>query len=378
MNLVLLDRLPSDATLPPSGPANPDPAIDAQNDREAIIAWLMAKAGRSVHTCDSYVREAARFLCWLAERGIALRDMKVEHAHEFFAHLACPPAHWLRPRRRLRQGETIARTQLLVQGLSNQSIDHARTVLGLMCAYLCDAGYLSANVFRLSMKPLVVKETVQTRLLDLDAWNWLWNWACTRRSGSAFGEAEVTRTRYLLALLYHTGIRREEVAHSMMGDFHRRDGGWSLRIIGKGEKERFVTVNSALLEELIRYRNANGLSDYPVPGEDRPLLGSLHATRSSQTLTPRSVGRAVAEIAQRASAESDDPHITAQLNAMSTHWMRHTNASMRFLAGASSESTMDELGHADMKSTRIYLHVADRRRRDDAEKLAALTRTRTS
>jgi site-specific recombinase XerD len=56
---------------------------------------------------------------------------------------------------------------------------------------------------------------------------------------------------------------------------------------------------------------------------------------------------------------------------MTTHWLRHTNATHRLLAGASLETTQDELGHADPHTTRIYAKTSDTKRREDAEKLAA-------
>lgn len=57
---------------------------------------------------------------------------------------------------------------------------------------------------------------------------------------------------------------------------------------------------------------------------------------------------------------------------MTTHWMRHTNATHRLMAGASLETTQDELGHADPRTTRIYAKASDTRRKEDAEKLAKL------
>jgi site-specific recombinase XerD len=50
--------------------------------------------------------------------------------------------------------------------------------------------------------------------------------------------------------------------------------------------------------------------------------------------------------------------------------MRHTNATHRRLAGAASESTQQELGHTDIKTTMLYTQILDKERQDDAEKLA--------
>lgn len=200
----------------PLGRAVHGAAIDAQTDAEAAALWLRTKGSRSANTFDSYRREALRLLLWLGEQRLALAELKVEHVHMYYAHLKNPPKHWIRPRKP-RRDETLLPTQVLTGRLSYKSIDYTRTVLGQMCSYLRDAGYVQRNVFRLSAKPPVVVETAPTRLLDLDSWNWLWNWILALPSGKPADAAHAARTRWLFALLYHTGLRREEVAHGSMG-----------------------------------------------------------------------------------------------------------------------------------------------------------------
>ena len=73
-----------------------------------------------------------------------------------------------------------------------------------------------------------------------------------------------------------------------------------------------MTVNSTLLRELVRYRKSLKLADYPVPGEDFPLVASVNAARRSKPLTPRAIGLLVGTIGQRAAAECADEHCRAQ------------------------------------------------------------------
>ena len=348
-----------------------DVAIEAQTDAEAVAAWLRAKAGRSMNTFDSYKREATRLLLWLEDQGLSLNDMKVDHAHAFFKLLAAPPARWCRPKT-AKPDITLGRTQVLGAALSNRSIAHTRTVLSQLLGYLQDAGFVQRNVFRLSAKPLVLTETIQTRLLDLDGWSWLRDWLEAMPKGTRLESAHASRCRWLLNALYHTGLRREEIASGQMGDFVRRNRAWSLRVIGKGYKERFVTINSVLLGELVTYRRTLGLADYPVPGEDIPLVVSVSCARQSKRMTPRAIGMIIERVSESAARDCEDPHLSEQFKHMTTHWLRHTNATHRLLAGASLETTQDELGHADPRTTRIYAKTSDTRRSDDAEKLALL------
>ena len=361
---------------PTLGQAVEGAAIDAKTDTEAVMFWLHAKAGRSLHTFQAYRREASRLLLWLSERHLSLAKLKIEHVHVYYAHLAHPPQSWIMPRK-MSQHTTRLPTQTLLGPLSNQAINYARNVLAQMCHFLQNAGYLRCNVFHLSAKLPVTVGNEPTRLLDLDSWYWLWRWILARPGNKPMDHARNARIRWVFALLYHTGIRREEVAYGCMGNFVRRDHNWLLRIQGKGRKEKFVTVNSSLLSELVHYRQSLKLTDYPTPGEVFPLVASVNAARQRKPLSPRAIGLLIQTVAKQASMACDDEHHRVQISHMSTHWLRHTHATHRLLAGASLETTQDELGHADPRTTRLYAKINDARRKEDAEKLAKLSIEKT-
>lgn len=360
---------------PPAGSS--EIAIAAQSDAEAVSLWLQAKASRSPHTFESYRREALRLLIWLHVNGMRLSQLKVEDVHAFFALLSAPPAAWLRPRK-VAAGQQLAATQVLIGPLSERSLAHTRTILGQLLAYLQDAGYVQRNAFRLSLKPAVITETSQDRLLDLDSWQWLQGWLERMPSETRLEAAHALRCRWIFTALYHTGLRREEIAQARMGDFVRRQRNWSLRVIGKGNKKRYVTVNSSFLAELVSYRQARGMPDYPSPREEAPLIASVQAGRVAKPLNPRTIGLIIHQVGKQAAAECPDAHIRDQIERVTTHWLRHTNATHRLMAGASLETTQDELGHSDPRTTRIYAKSAHRHRLEDAEKLAALTTTSRS
>ena len=349
---------------------NEEAIIQANNDYEAIAVWLTTK--KKKNTRPSYSKEAKRLIIWLYENNLTLAELKVEHVHQYYAHLANPPAHWIRPRK-INHGDILETTQLLFGAQSNQSIDYTRTVLSQLCTFLQQAGYLRRNPFRLTARPVVVSETVVTRYLDLNSWQWLWQWILTLPRETKYEKELATRTRWVFALLYHTGIRREQAAEGKMGDFVKRDQLWLLRTIGKGNKKNYLTVNSVLLKELVIYRNALGLPDYPLPGDEYPLITSVYKARRDKPVQPRAISWIVQTTGELAVAMCEDPHIKEQLNNMTTHWMRHTNATHRLMAGASLETTQDELGHADPRTTRIYAKTTNLKRREDAEKLANLS-----
>ena len=231
--------------------------IDAETDIEAMRTWLIARGTRSINTLDAYKREAVRFLTWLNENQITMRAMTIADVHRYMDHLRSPPTHWLRPKK-TKRGTKLRPTQLMSGPLSERSVAYARTVLTQLFSYLHDAGYLPRNPVKLSNRPAVIIQSEQHRFLDVESWEWLWHWVCSIQGKNREQVAWSARARWLLALLYHTGIRRSEAASAVMSDFVRNDQFWTLRVIGKGLKERNITVNSALLEELRIYRLHRG------------------------------------------------------------------------------------------------------------------------
>lgn len=352
-------------------------AIAANTDIEAVRTWLQVRGCRSQNTLEAYRKEAIRLLTWIHERNLAFNEMKVEHVHQYFAFLAAPPPHWLKPKK-VAKHTVLKPTQLLTGPLSMTSIAYARRVLGQLFGYLQDAGYLSRNPFKLSSSiPVPVQDEIE-RFLDLETWRWFWEWLCTRTATTQRSTFKLDRARWIFALLYHTGIRLQEIAKGNMADFgkseiHGLGETWRLRVCGKRNKVRWVSVNSSLLSELIRYRKSlSMLTPLPSPSDIYPLVASINDARASKALCRRSIGLIVHDVFKLAINDCQDERIANNLSLASTHWLRHTNATHRIMAGADLITTQDELGHANINTTRIYAKSVDKKRFLDAEKLAEM------
>lgn len=321
-------------------------SYELKQDIEAIKMWLNARANRSQHTFDAYKKEATKLLNWLHSNNLYLKKLSLLDANNYFL-------------------------MLEKSGITLKSVKQARVILNLMFSYLQNLGYLQQNVIKLTPMLGCEQELVPTRYLDLDAWLWLWRWL-TFRTAKNDNEARLNaRNRWLFALVYYTGIRREEVAKGKMSDFMYSNNRWVLKVIGKGKKVRYVSVNSTLLQELRKYRTYFNLCELPNSDENYGLVMPLRGNKC-RTVTPRAIGLMIHEVRVKAVLDCEDQHILMQIKDMSTHWMRHTNTTHRYLAGASTETIQDEQGHADPKTTRIYLHTLPRQRQRDAEKLADL------
>ena len=63
-------------------------------------------------------------------------------------------------------------------------------------------------------------------------------------------------------------ISRYQRWQPQMGHFQAdQEGNWWFLTVGKGNKEREISVSDAMLEALKRYRLSRGLSSLPMPGE---------------------------------------------------------------------------------------------------------------
>lgn len=143
---------------------------------------------------------------------------------------------------------------------------------------------------------------------------------------------------YLLGLtLVMLGLRVSEVVQIKTGDFHKDPAGistWLTVVKGKGGKSREVKVPPVLGQLLQKYMDKEGKT--MLDARVFPLTG-----------------RQVERIIQRAREN-------ARLKKKVTpHWLRHTNATMALLFGASIQQVQDHLGHAQINTTQRYLHTVD-------------------
>lgn len=343
--------------------ASSDCVFDAVGDLDAVRFWLNAKANKSPNTMTAYRKEAYRFMDWLRPHRLTFGQVKLNHVEAYLNWLREPGTQ---PPRTIKSALRL--TNLIAEGLTPEAINYGRKLLGQLFTFLVDAGYLKTNVFKVASKLPVIEKTHQTRYLSVKAWAYLWCFITEQKFRTPEEYREVARTRWLFALLYHSGIRRENIVKGVMGDFVVRDDGWVLRIVGKGRKELFVTVSEVLLRELILYRQHLGLSAIPGAADQTPLLPKVRGAALSH-MSLRNVGYIVRDTAERAASMCDDTNIKGQLESMTTHWLRHTNGTHRMLAGASLVTTQSEFGHTDLKTTLLYAKATNSVLRSDAEKL---------
>lgn len=150
------------------------------------------------------------------------------------------------------------------------------------------------------------------------------------------------RDRAILELFYGTGIRLSELTGLRLE--HVDLSGGLLRVLGKGNKERFVPVGRAATRAIRAYLGARA-------AEDRERGTALFTSARGGALSGRTVQRIVAKRLGRVS----------EARHLSPHVLRHTFATHMLNAGADLRAVQELLGHASLSSTQIYTHVTTER-----------------
>ena len=149
------------------------------------------------------------------------------------------------------------------------------------------------------------------------------------------------RNLLIIRMLYATGVRVSELVNIKLLDININDK--TIRILGKGSKERIVVFGNNTKEILELYLN-NGR--YRL---DKCHSEYLFLNKDGNRLSDRYVRNIINDIIFKASIEIN----------VSPHMLRHTFATNMLNNGADLVSVKDLLGHESLNTTSIYTHVSD-------------------
>jgi len=158
----------------------------------------------------------------------------------------------------------------------------------------------------------------------------------------AGAEAAVAlRDSAVLELLYATGIRVSELCGLNAG--HLDQGRRTVRVRGKGDKERTVPVGVPALRAVTRWLKA-GRPALATTASGPALFLGVRGGR----LDPRAARRIVHERLREAGTTRD----------AGPHGIRHSTATHLLEGGADLRSVQEILGHSSPATTQIYTHVS--------------------
>lgn len=193
--------------------------------------------------------------------------------------------------------------------------------------FLCREGTLAKNPAR-SLAGPKKDQRIPTYLQEHEA-------------GDLMNASDITnkseeRDRAVLELLYSTGMRCSEIVGLVLDDVDRTNR--SIRVVGKGRKERWVPFGRPADLALSRYLSGRSAAS----GQDPLFVGSGRKPLSDRTVR-RIVARGLISAAIRTKA--------------STHTLRHSFATHLLQRGGDLRSIQELLGHSSLSTTQRYTHV---------------------
>ncbi len=142
------------------------------------------------------------------------------------------------------------------------------------------------------------------------------------------------RDAAVLELFYSSGLRLSELAALDVADADLYTE--SVRVFGKGRKERVCPVGAPALEAVQKYRSAANVHS-----------AALFINKSRKRISPRSIWLILKRYLRHTSIPI----------SISPHKLRHSFATHMLDRGADLRSVQALLGHASLSTTQIYTHV---------------------
>ena len=330
-------------------------------------------------TFNAYRREIERFLhwCWHYPKK-SMSDIQRQDIEQFIEFCQDPPAHWVGSSNVARfinksgNREPNAKWRPFVSSgvftLSQNAVQAIFSVLSSFYNYLIQEDYVKQNpVSQLRQKSKYLRKQhnkrVIRRLSELQ-----WQYVIETAEQMAEQDSRDERTLFIMNALYGMYLRISELVASerwvpQMGDFQRdHDGNWWFVTVGKGNKERQISVSDAMLAALKRYRLYLGLSELPAKGEFKVLLrkergqGAISSTRQVRLIVQKCFDQSINRLQCDGFSEEAD-----QLSAATVHWLRHTGISDD-VKRRPREHVRDDAGHSSSAITDKYIDIELRER----------------
>lgn len=159
------------------------------------------------------------------------------------------------------------------------------------------------------------------------------------------------RNNLIIELLYATGVRVSELVNIKLNDINFNDQ--SIRVMGKGSKERIVYYGEYALNALNSYIN----------GERKETLNNidsewLFSNKKGDHLSTRMIELIIDKIMKNVSIKSK----------VSPHTLRHTFATHLLNSGCDIRVVQELLGHENLTTTEVYTHITNEELRNTYNK----------
>ncbi len=364
-----------------------------KEDYHYAIEFIYSYRG-SEATFNAYRREIERLLHWswlIAQKSI--KDLRRNDIETFIEFCQKPPLSWIGTKnvsRFIEQGSSriinpnwrpfVATLSKLAHrkgetpspknySLSQKAVQAIFAILSSFFNYLIQEDYAAVNpIAQMRQKSKFIrKQQTQPIIRRLSELQWAYVIETAELMASQQPEIH-ERTLFIMNALYGMYLRISELASSarwqpQMGHFYKdSDDNWWFVTVGKGNKERLITVSDAMLQALKRYRSSLGLSPLPTVGEATPLIINaktrqpLTSTRQIRSIVQTCFNQAIERMLQDGFLEDAE-----QLKAATVHWLRHTGISDD-VKHRPREHVRDDAGHGSSAITDKYIDIELRAR----------------
>ena len=273
---------------------------------DEYLSYLAVERGSSANTVSSYGRDLARYVGWLAERGV--RDPEDVTRRLVEEHVA----------------------ELVECGLAPASVERALSAIKGMHRFMVADEICAA--FPTSDMPLPSKPERLPDVISVED--------AARLLDQPFPQTPAgLRDRAVLEVLYGCGLRASELVGLDLRAVLLDEG--LLRVFGKGEKERVVPVLGTAADALGAYLDRG--------------RGALVGRRPTDAVFLNVRGGRISRQSVHAIVEKYGRVVG--IKGLHPHTLRHSFATHLLEGGADLRVVQELLGHANIATTQLYTHV---------------------
>ena len=285
----------------PGGAPDPDPLV------RDLRGYLLTERKRSPLTVAAYERDLMEFTAFLrdTEGSVSLQAVKPTQIRQYIAHL------------------------FDARGCDSRTVCRKLSSIRALYRFLKITGILENDPAAAIPGPSIAKKRPAPLKVDEVM-------TLLRTSLAGRTDAAQRRDNAIMELFYASGMRRAELAGVRLADVDLAER--TIRVTGKGNKERLVVINRAAADAIEAYLRVRPRSADPA----------LFLGRGGKALTPKHVWRIFRNIYR----------VSGIQKHASPHTLRHSFATHLVENGVDLETVRELLGHESLATTGVYLQLA--------------------
>ena len=286
--------------------------------REFLDEYLLLQCSRSFHTIKAYRDSLTIFRRYVTHRGLSLKKFEFKDCtREFLLDFL---------------------EYLQKEGYEKASCNQRLAAIKSYMWYVADGDITwQQNALMVSRVPFLKTPEKDKAILSNDCLKAI----LSAPDNSALGIRDAT----IMIVLYDSAIRLSELLQLKVSDVNLKNTTPYLRIKGKGDKERIVSISDNTVSHLRRYMQKFHLES--TPKTEYLFYTIIHG--HANPMSPSNIARIIDKYAEM--IRSDHPDLPGKVHP---HMFRRTRATNLYQSDIELELVSRILGHSSTQTTRIY------------------------